>query len=207
MFKIGNLDGYVLRHVHQYFTNITVLHAYRNVLPSAKSWCNISPQSAEVQYRYERMLDTDHRDEYLLREILSGYTQCLPKYVIAVEKFRPESFFEWYLLLWCSFSDAIYESREDGIDVKYLKYESLIENKETYIRKLFDFLSINQEWVTVALQATETDSQAGMFLGREARRKNRRWERTDEAVRRANAILAEMGYPDVDTDFTFENTL
>ena len=29
----------------------------------------------------------------------------------------------------------------------------------------------------------------------------------DEAGKRANVILAEMGYPDVDTDFTFENTL
>ena len=74
VFKIANLDGYVLRHVHQYFTNITLLHAYRNVLPSAKSRRNISPQLAEVQYRYDRMLGADHCDEYLLREILSGYT-------------------------------------------------------------------------------------------------------------------------------------
>ena len=88
-----------------------------------------------------------------------------------------------------------------------MKYECIIENKETYIRRLFDYLGIDQQWVATGLKATETDSQADTFLSHEVRKFSKHWTRTDEAVRRGNLILNGMGYPDLDADFVFENTL
>ena len=211
LFKTSSLDSHILPHIHLYFTNMTVLHAYRNALPSAKCWYNSSlssmTQALPVDYMHKRISDVENRREYILTEIFDLYSQAMLKTKSVIDKLRPEGLFEWYLFLWCSFNDAICDAERNGIKVKYLKYESLMEDKETYIRKLFDYLDIHQELVMSGLKVTETDSQADTFFSHESRKFNKQWTRTEEAVRRGNLILNGMGYPDLDGDFVFENTL
>ena len=210
LFKMSTHDCHLLSPVHKYFKNMVVLHAYRNALDSSKSWYNSVigfDVILSIKYLFGRALDIRHRSEYIALDVFSLYTQSLFKSMENLDTFRPQGLFEWYLFLWCSFNDGIRDAERDGIVVKYLKYESLMEDKETYIRKLFDYLGICQDQVSVALEATEVDSQAGTFLSHETRKNNKRWIRTDENARRATSILNTMGYPDLDTDLTFENTL
>ena len=110
LFKSSSLDSHILPHIHRYFTNMTVLHAYRNPLPSAKSWYNSSissiTQVLPIDYMYKRVLNTDNRREYILAEIFDLYSQAMPKSRALIEKLRPDGLFEWYLFLWCSFNDG-----------------------------------------------------------------------------------------------------
>lgn len=211
LFKVALLDHYVLPHIYRYFTDITVFHAYRNVLPSARSWYNSiiakEEKALPVDYAYNRILNPNSRNEYLVSEIFALYTQRLATSIEAVNVLRPKGLFEWYIFLWCSKNSTVRISERNGIEVKCLRYECLLENKEKYIRKLFQYLDIYNEWVSTAVKATDQDSQSGIFLSHSERQANMKWKRTEEAVKRANQILSGLGYPGVDSDFKFENTL
>ena len=91
--------------------------------------------------------------------------------------------------------------------MKYVKYQNFQENKETWIRKVFDYLGVDPSFVPLAMDATKADSQTGTVIAHEERRQNRHWIRTEESVNQCNQILQFMRFSDLDADFVFENTL
>ena len=210
LFKMTNQDVHLQIPVYRYFKNMTVLHAYRNALPSAKSWYNSLDgfdRILPMQKTHERMNMPACRSEYIVKEFFDLYTQSYPEWTAFVDKMKPRNLFEWFLLLWCSFNHGVRLAEEEGIKVKYVKYEDFQENKETCIRKVFNYLGVDPSFVPLAMDATKADSQTGTVIAHEERKQNRHWIRTEESVNRCNQILEFMRFPDLDADFVFENTL
>ena len=174
LFKMSNQDPHLLMPAYQYFKNMTVLHAYRNALPSAKSWYNTIEglnQLLPLEYSTEKMLNPRRRSEYLIRETYAFYTQSWSQWAAFLERVQPENLFEWFLLLWCSLNHGVRLAQEAGVKVKFVKYEDFQENKETCIRKVFDYLGVDQNLVPLAMDATQADSQTGTLLSHEMRKK------------------------------------
>lgn len=208
--KAGNHDTHLLEAVSEYLNDLTIMHCYRNALPSAESWYYTLSKLAEISpllYLLERAKQDGWHESRVLKEIVHIYTQSWPESIDILQQVGPEGLFEWFLVIWCTFNCRIRAAKESGTKIACIKYEDMQHDNEGVIKKLFNHLEIDPTLFEVATEATRSDSQSNTFLSRDKRIGNRCWVRTTESDKRSNTILAKMGFPNLDGDFLLEDTL
>lgn len=133
-------------------------------------------------------------------------TQSYPPVIGKLREFMPQDIFDWYLCLW---SATVLRMMEDmkKIKVNCVKYENQQVDMEGTIRKVFDYLDIDQSLVPKAKEATKRDSQEGTFYSHRNRANNPRWVETSEQIERGNRFLASLGLPRLESEFDLPNTL
>ena len=206
--KTQVLDINMLLHISKHFDRLTVVHTYRDVLPSAKSWYNTIIESrvpAEALYlvKKSRFIPMDR----LLKDWLNIFTQAWPATIKQMPFVEPQNSFEAFTMIWCSANDAIRKAQECGLAIHCVKYERLMENQQAMIRKVFEVIDIPEKLIEAALEALERDSQASSPYSHEQQKKNSKWNQSIESVQRCDQILNLMEFPNLGEDFTLPHTL
>lgn len=199
-------EGYLFDTVAPTFKNMTILHVYRNVLPSGKSMYNAFIHFDNIEMMFERAGNQFFWSEYYMRNIAGAYTMSWPDTVAAIRQTPPTDIFEWFVAVWCSLNSIALKNIHK-YDIKCIKFEHFQSDKKSSIDKVFRYLDIDQSLAASALQSVERDSQANTYISHKERAKSKMWQRIEESVKRCNRILQTLGFPDIDSDFTMPNTL
>ena len=208
--KMAILDYYMIPVIAKMFPNHKMLLAYRNVLPSAKSWHSItSGMNASyiaLKHIAEPAIIAKHprhvHEKLMFLWYTSGYN--IDVCHAALMAARPEPIgFEWFILLWASIMTVYKDFIRHG-SAKFLKvkYEDLQADTRKVIERVFEYLNIHVENIKPALEATKTDSQDGLFLDWKHRMSNPSWVRTEESVKRCNTMLQYFDFGDLDSSVT-----
>ena len=83
--------------------------------------------------------------------------------------------------------------KDEGIEIKCVKYDSIRDRPEKIIAEVFEYLDIPSEYVEHGLESLKLDSQDGLFFSWKNRAANETWLMTDECTKRCNILLREMG--------------
>lgn len=198
--------------IRKRFPQHRILFCYRDVLPSGKSYyqafANMELMKFSVFYLLNPWVTKGRDNDWRVRQIWIWYT-CgynKPLCLAAMRSALPDpGVMEWFVLFWASTITMIREFQGSGIKFKFLRYEDMQSKPSEVVEDLFSYLNIPIGHVELALQATEADSQAGLFFDRAKRKDNPVWIRTSESVWKCNAILNAFNLPDLDSSYSLSH--
>ena len=208
--KTNFQDSLLISCMTKVFPNMKLVHCYRNVLGVAKSWYDVSNEdivNSEFKEAFARAGLHPHSNEFLARHSAQSYTFSWLDALDLISPDRPEDQFEWCVIAWVSANRAAKIAQSKGLNVKGIRYESLISEKEKYVLRVFDYLGIDQSLVQAALGALERDSQEDNKLSHEVRKTKRSWPGSKKSIEKCNRMLSRLGYPSLESDFIMPNTL
>ena len=203
------IDHHIIPVLRKRFPNHRIVFAYRDALPSAKSYYTAF-ESIPLSVFGVKMLNmiSSLPPRSVSRHLWLWYTNGYNMELCfkTIRSVMPGTgFVEWYVLLWAATVSMMKEFSDAGIPIINIKYEDLQADPKLQVSNLFRMLSIPQEYVDRALQAMDQDSQAGMFLSLENRKKNKSWKRSDDSVERCNRILKAFNLPALDSSTNLAN--
>mgnify|MGYP001796051762 FL=1 len=207
--KTTLLDDYLIPIIHKHFPHHKMMFAYRNILPCAASYERAFGWLPMIKYELHyliRDMFTCKPSKYHSRRCKLWYTSGYDpaRCDKAIKAARPTlSGFEWFVLLWATRSSIVLQNKQNGIRIKPAKYEHLQKDPKGTIKDVFNYLELPGEFIDVAYQAMELDSQAGLFFSQQNKTVHEQWHRTQEAVNRCNKMLKIFDFPDLDSDSHF----
>ena len=204
------LDHHIIPILREKFPHIKILFGYRDILPSAKSW----------QKSFGSLPGAEFGNRYIFSPVMAtGCPRNIPEkdcfvfftngYNIktCIEAFKASNgvsaAFEQYMFIWAAIIAMMKQYKHDGYKILPMKYEDLIADRRQTIGRVFDYLDIPAKLIDLSLTAMDRDSQEGLFFDKKTRSKNPSWVRTEDAVRRCNAILKVFDVGDLDSTTTF----
>ena len=208
--KANIVDPHIIPILQRKFPKHRILFSYRDVLPCGmsyyKAFGGLDGMLFAIYYILNPWLKHGREDKHSKQIRLcftNGYnkSRCLR----AMRSVLPNpGVMEWFVLFWATTVAMMREYREKaGVEFKCVKYEDLQSKPREVITDLFKYLNIPPEFVSLALQTMEKDSQAGLFFDREKRVNFKAWTRTTDSVKKCNAILDMFNLPDFDTEYIF----
>lgn len=200
--KAFPMDHHIIPILNKHFPRHKILFSYRDALASGKSYYRAF-ESIPLSVIGVKVLNriSDSQPKGIFRHMWLWYTNGYKGklcFQTICSVMPGTGFMEWYILLWAATITMMKEFSDCGISIKYLKYEDLVANPAIEIRKLFKQLGIHEDFLEQAQLAMAHDSQDGMFLSLENRKKNKQWTRTDESMRKCNTILKAFNLPSLD---------
>ena len=176
----------------------------------AKSWYEVSNEDIannEFNEAFARASMNPHSDEFLPQHSAQTYSCSWLSAFDLISPDRPQDQFEWCIIVWAASNRVTKLAQSKGLDIKCIRYEHLVSEKEKYILKVFDYLGIDQNLVREALAATERDSHQGTKISHEIWKTKKLWVRSEELIRKCDRMLLCLGYPGLESDFILPNTL
>lgn len=204
-------DDHMIPVIAKHFPEHRILFAYRNALPSGisfyKAFASIPFMKNKDAHLSRKPFDTSPYSSVKTTRLFytNGYDWDMCKRVI--DETRPQGTFEWYMFMWSVKVTLALEARQKGISIQPIKYEHLQSQPRATVTEVFEYLGIPLEQVDTAMKALEEDSQENTFFSRKRRSRFADWERTEESVRRSNAILKAFNLPNLNSDYVMDQTI
>ncbi|XP_067942614.1 uncharacterized protein [Watersipora subatra] len=214
LWKAIHLDEHMIGHLVRRFPQHKLLVAYRDVLPVVSSFQRAFGNSATLRYIAEKLMYRDPSDVKWWSHIsnlgtfTNGFNHDFCMKVIA--RVRPRTLIEWSCFTWCAKLTTIQQAQQNGINIKPLKYDGLAENKRATVVKLFEYLDISSDYVDLACEALNYDSQAAapnVEWKTGNTKEQYQWMKDGEVVKRCNMILEEFSFPTLGSSFDFPNSI
>ena len=213
LWKATTCDEYYIDIIAKIFPKHKMLVAYRDIFPTLTSYYKSFFNFPILVYGTEvvNQVDLDSKwwfGKMMLGLFTNGSDLDLTRELI--ENVKPQTGFEWFAYLWAAKASTIRKAIEDGVNIKPIKYDSLVGNKKETIAKVFDYLDIPAENVDIACEALKYDSQAGIaMVSWESRSQSdsKEWSKDSNVIRRCNMILDILNLPNVNSSFDFPNSI
>lgn len=208
----GVLTEHMIPIINKRFPKHKIMFAYRDILPSAKSYQRFLGPNIFYEQRFKQVkADIDNeapigRSRFGRLFFTSGCDIKACTKAIKDSDLQPYVF-EWFVLQWAARMRIMMRHQSNGISLKCIKYDDLNRDTKGTISKVFSYLGISLDAVDLAAKAIEQDSQAGLVFSKENRVKDQGWTRTDEAVERCNIVLTSFGFTDLNAKVTMKDTI
>lgn len=209
---LGVMSEHMIPVIQKRFPKHKIMLVYRDVLPSAKSYHKVMGKMPIYQEQAKAMMrDIDNPEPRGLSRTLrlfwtSGHDPSVCIQAIKKAQLQP-NIFELYMVLWGTRIRKIQEYQQNGIKIRCIKYDQLIEDPKLLISKVFRHVGVSVYFVDEALKAMERDSQAGLVFSKDNKDRDSGWLRTPGAVQRCNDFLSAMDLPLLDSEMVMKNML
>ena len=194
----GAMTDQIIPIIHRRFSHHKIMLAYRDVLPNAmsfyKAFGHLPRFLNYVKHIYDDIRDMNLGGDARFGRLFytNGYNPTLCSKAIIKSNLQPNAF-EWSTLLWATKVRMFRQFKDEGIEIKCVKYDSIRDRPEKIIAEVFEYLDIPSEYVEHGLESLKLDSQDGLFFSWKNRAANETWRMTDECTKRCNILLREMG--------------
>lgn len=205
------MDENLIPVIAKQFPHHKILFGYRDILPNAVSFHNITTNfpAAPVVMRCTLNQTTrwDHRQLSIIRVLNANLTNGISKERCDAiyKQVQIQHVFERIVFMLAAKISLVKQFAASGVEVKFVKYEDLMADERRAIVALFTYVGVARDMVDIAWEALQGDSQAGSSISREnrslslGRRFNKGWQRTDEGLERCNKILRLFNLPQLDS--------
>ena len=208
--KTNMQDSLIMSCLDNSFPKMKVVHCYRNTLGVCKSWYDVGNEdvvNSEFNEVFARASLCPHSSKFLLRHSVLTYAYSWLDAFDLISPDRPEDQFEWCVVTWAASNRATKLAQSKGIDIKCIRYESLVSQKDNFVLRVSDYLGINQSLVLDALRAMKRDSQEHHPYNHEMRKTKRGWVGSKESIEKCDRMLLCLGYPSLRSEFFMPRTL
>jgi hypothetical protein len=179
--------------IHKALPQAKNLFLYRNL----EGWM-------QSMARLTKLLDPAN-DSLVKKEINPNMFATYPRvnfisYLRKLEPLPKLSRLEEFALSWLSMMNRYLEHIEAGIPFAALRYEDLIQESETMLKKVFAYSGLTEADVSKALKAFSKDSQEGTRFSGIANRMDKTLELTENHLEQVRAVLnihPVLNQPDV----------
>jgi Sulfotransferase domain len=141
--------------IESIFPQAKSIFLYRNAEDVVKSSVAAFAEMSEAIRAISQNIDTYSRFVPLLKEYES------------IIDFDDPSCADIYTTMWLSVMQRYLQIHGDGIFMKSIKYETLIENPQSTVAELFQYCGIPESEVVLACRVLQEDSQSGSNLSRD----------------------------------------
>lgn len=210
--KTTTFDNYMIDIISEEFPSHNILVAYRDILPSIKSYHSTFGSQRNVRHAYNVLssdpLNNNNRIAHTMRAFATnGLDVDVCQEII--KRVKPQTVTEWMTFRYAAILSSVLQYEHNGVMIKSIKYEHLKRDRKGTLTKVFRYLGISDSHIDVAYEALNTDSQQGTWLSRENQneRKVEEWQRSEGEVERCNLILKSLGLPDVDSSINLDMEL
>ncbi|XP_067942489.1 uncharacterized protein [Watersipora subatra] len=214
LWKAIHLDEHMIYHLVKRFPQHKLLVAYRDVLPVVSSFQRAFGKFVNLCYLAEQLMYRNPSDVKWWSQIsnlasfTNGFNHGFCMKVIA--RVRPRTLIEWSCFTWCAKLTTIQQVQQNGINIQPLKYDGLAENKRATVAKLFEYLDISSDYVDLACEALNYDSQAAAQNDKWKTgntKEQYQWMKDSELVKRCKMILEEFSFPLLGSSFDLADSI
>ena len=197
--------------IQRRFPKHKILFSYRDALSCAKSYHKITKAIPMMKRRIEIMYsDLENPnptgESRTSRLYWASSSQAIHlQHTYRVAKLQP-NIFEWYVLLWATKVKLFQQYQRDGIPIKCVYYDHLVQSPKAYITRVFEYLGISLTHNEAAAQSMNYDSQAGLTFSRDKQAAVSTWCRDGAQVNRCNTVLSMLELPDLDSKYMMNDT-
>lgn len=210
--KTEPLGNHIAGVISQEFPKHKMVLAYRDLIPSIRSYYSTFYSQSSYRSIYEKMSKDPLTNNIMKKQCniwltrmyySNGYDIKFTRSLI--EKVMPQGV-EWVVFIWAAIIHAVTQSVRNGANIKAIKYEELKTNRREVITKVFRYVNVDVEHVDTACLALDVDSQEGSTLSKNSRtmRNAGEWKRTEDSVKRCNMLLEAFELPDLDSGINVE---
>lgn len=207
--KTTSLGNHMADTIKTEFPDHKLLLAYRDILPSLKSYYCALQSIPRVNLAYKSfsenpLNETGASYSYWLIRIYSTNGYDLEFIKELIQKVMPQGVEEWLALSWAAILSSVIQSVRNGAKIKAINYQELKANPRAAIAKVFRYVNVDEENVDMACKALDVDSQEGNTLSRRSRtnRNAKEWDRSEDTVKRCNMLLAAFQLQDFDSSIS-----
>lgn len=209
---LGVMSEHMIPIIKKRFPKHKIMMVYRDVLPSAKSYHKVMGNMPIYEAELEPMLDDINntmpsKQSRAFRLFwTSGYDPTVVIPAITKSQLHP-NIFEFFMVLWGCRVKKMQEYQRNGIKIRCIKYDNLVDDPRLLISKVFRHVGVSVYFVDEAIKAMDRDSQAGLVFSKENKDHDPSWVRTSGAVQRCNSFLSAMGLPGLDSELVMNDML